>query len=79
MQVPAREKKPVFIGNAWYEAKEKEWKTREGMETEMDKFKMGEFPHQNIRWKLDMQRKGMPIQGIQMRSQAMLNVLHQSF
>lgn len=55
--------------------KEKEWKTREGMETEMDKFKMGEFPHQNIRVELiDMQKKGMPIQGIQMRSQAMLNV-----
>ena len=45
------------------------------METEMDKFKMGEFPHQNIRVELiDMQKKGMPIQGIQMRSQAMLNV-----
>ena len=29
--------------------KEKEWKTREGMETEMDRLKMGEFPHQNIR------------------------------
>lgn len=45
------------------------------METEMGKFKMGEFPHQNIRMELiDMQKKGMPILGIQMRSQAMLNV-----
>ena len=36
---------------------------------------MGEFPHQNIRVELeDMQEKGMPKQGIQIRSQAMLNV-----
>ena len=55
--------------------KEKEWKSGEGRETEMDRFKMGEFPHQTIRVELvDMQEKGMPKQGIQIRSQAMLNV-----
>ena len=74
MQVLARQKKPVFIGNAWYEVKVKEWKSGEGRETEMDRFKMGEFPHQNIRVELvDMQEKGLPKQGIQIRSQAMLN------
>ena len=29
--------------------KEKEWESREGRETEMDRIKMGEFPHQNSR------------------------------
>lgn len=41
----------------------------------MDRIKMGEFPHQNSRVELvDMLEKAMPIQGIQMRSQVMLNV-----
>jgi len=32
------------------------------VETETDRFKMGEFPHQNIRAELiDTQEKGMPI------------------
>ena len=41
----------------------------------MDRSKMGIFPHQNIRVELvDFQEKAMPIQGIQMRSQVILNV-----
>ena len=41
----------------------------------MDRIKIGEFPHQNIRVELvDLQEKAMPIQGIQMGSQVILNV-----
>ena len=44
----------------------------------MDRIKMGEFPHQNSRVEHGILGrhavKAMPIQGIQMRSQVMLNV-----
>ena len=58
--------------------KEKEWESREGKQTEMDRIKVGEFPYQNSRVEHGILGrhavKGMPIQGIQMRSQVMLNV-----